>query len=696
LADRRRSLPAMKHQELLRLVALLLISSNPCLSADEPRRDDAGESVIYDAAFYAPFAPRTALDMVKQTPGFVLADPEQELRRGFSGAVGNVLIDGQRLTAKSQTVADMLQRVPAGEVLRIEVLRGNLVAGDASGEAVLANVVRTAATGGGAWGLGFELANQDEPAPNGFFAWSGRRGVTEYSLGGNSYSLERDLPGTRSVYDAAGNLASRRFDASPREFAEYALNGQLARPLSGGRLTVTGQVAYSRYHDDSTLLTTSLTGAQIEDEEIPYTESDRVGEFGIGWQRAFGGWDAEVNALLTRKQHRNQLSVTHFDAADVLDSVFRRDVEQDSGESILRGTLARDLRGGRLETGAEIAVNTLDGRSHLTLDLGGGAIEIPVPNANLRVRENRAELFVSHSLELTPRWSFETRLAAEGSRLDFSGDTEQSVSLSYLKPRLQLTRTFGPHQVQLRAFRDVSQLDFTDFVSTVELRDETIDGGNPELRPQTAWAAELIGDFRYGATVWRARLFHHWLDEVKDLIPIVTPTRSFDAPGNIGRGTLQGAELNLRLPVAFLPGGTFSASGTLQHAQVRDPVTGEHRTISGLVERQLKAELRQDLQGAKVAWGVSFTGESAATTWRLLETDRKGTSSSLDLFIEGAVPFTQRGGLKLRLAMLSVLDDAETRLRRSYLPDRTGTFTGSEAGARQPGHRWLLSASGSF
>src|SRR6201999_2273529 len=123
-------------------------SSTPALA----QSDGTAERVVYEAAFYAPFAPRTALDMVKQTPGFVLANYEEPSaqRRGFAGAVGNVLIDGERLSAKTQTLSDVLQRVPASEVVRVEILRGNEVAGDASGATVLANVVRTHSTGGGA------------------------------------------------------------------------------------------------------------------------------------------------------------------------------------------------------------------------------------------------------------------------------------------------------------------------------------------------------------------------------------------------------------------------------------------------------------------------------------------------------------------------------------------------------------------
>ena len=133
----------------------------------------------------------------------------------------------------------------------------------------------------------------------------------------------------------------------------------------------------------------------------------------------------------------------------------------------------------------------------LTLDAGAGPVPVPVPNSNLSVEENRGEAFVSHAWQINPLWSLDSRLAAETSRLSFTGDTEQSVSLTYVKPRVQLTRKFGQHQLQMRVFRDVGQLDFTDFVSTARLADDLINGGNPDLRPQTAWAAEVEGDLRF-------------------------------------------------------------------------------------------------------------------------------------------------------------------------------------------------------
>src|ERR1700741_4572899 len=91
-------------------LAALLFSTQIAAQSSTPalaQSDGTAERVVYEAAFYAPFAPRTALDMVKQTPGFVLANYEEASaqRRGFAGAVGNVLIDGERLSAKTQTLS---------------------------------------------------------------------------------------------------------------------------------------------------------------------------------------------------------------------------------------------------------------------------------------------------------------------------------------------------------------------------------------------------------------------------------------------------------------------------------------------------------------------------------------------------------------------------------------------------------------
>jgi hypothetical protein len=675
---------------LLRSVALGLLFVDETRAQAPPA---ASERVVYEAAFYAAFAPRTALDMVNQTPGFTLDAGDNE-QRGFTGAVGNVLIDGERLGAKSQTLEDVLQRVPASEVERIEILRGVDVAGDASGATVLVNVVRTPTAGGGTWMAGFEMTNQAKPKPTGRFAWSGRSDDREYSFGANTYGHDHNSEGPREVTDGSGALVARRYGGFPHVSSEHALNGQYSQRLGEGKLVLTGQASYVKFREEFRLRTTDLAGAQLENEIHPYSENSRTGEAGATYQRRLSDWDMTVTALATRKRYVSDVSAMHFDAADSQDSEFTQALRQESGETITRATFSRDSTHGRIEFGAEAAVNTLDGELDLTFDDGSGPAPVAVPNANLSVEETRGEAFVSHAWQINPRWSLDSRLAAETSRLSFTGDTEQSVSLTYVKPRVQLTRNFGKHQVQMRVFRDVGQLDFTDFVSTAQFADDVINGGNPDLRPQTEWAAQIEADLRFASdAALRLRAFHHRLDDVVDFVPVGPPGALIDAPGNIGRGTIDGLELSLRLPLGrAVPGGTFTMGGTFRDTDVRDPLTGVHRRISDFIESELKAELRQDLSAAKLAWGVNYLTHTTDFDYRSNEINSFRELDRVDLFVET----TALAGAKVRLELWNVLDDTEGRDRRLFSPDRNGVLSSRETARFHPGMWWMLTMTGNF
>jgi hypothetical protein len=339
-------------------------------------------------------------------------------------------------------------------------------------------------------------------------------------------------------------------------------------------------------------------------------------------------------------------------------------------------------------------VNTLDSEQQLTVDTGSGPAPIVLPNANLSVEETRGEAFVSHAWRINQRWSLDSRLAAETSRLSFTGDTEQSVSLTYVKPRVQLTRQIGEHQLQMRVFRDVGQLDFDDFVTTAAFADGNIDGGNPDLRPQTAWAAEIDADLRFaGDAALRIRAFKHFVDDVVDFVPVGEPGEQFDAPGNIGEGSIVGAELSFRVPLSrVLKGGTFNVTGLWQDTEVTDPLTGVQRQFSDTSENHLRAELRQDLNAARIAWGASYEAYSRQADFRIDEINRFRDLRRLDLFVET----TWIASMKLRLEMQSALSGPELRDRRFYSPDRNGTLVRHEVGGYRPGHWWLLTLSSNF
>src|SRR5690606_35946833 len=87
----------------------------PAQGAAPVEREDG--VLVYPPEFVAAARPNTALDMVQRLPGFSIDQSNQV--RGFSGAVGNVLIDGARPASKNEQLSDILGRIPAGQVERI-------------------------------------------------------------------------------------------------------------------------------------------------------------------------------------------------------------------------------------------------------------------------------------------------------------------------------------------------------------------------------------------------------------------------------------------------------------------------------------------------------------------------------------------------------------------------------------------------
>ncbi|MDP2117954.1 MAG: TonB-dependent receptor, partial [Brevundimonas sp.] len=90
--------------------------------------------------YFAEFRPVTALDMIGRIPGFQFDGGNSA--RGFAGTAGNVLIDGERPPTRSDALSTVLSRIPASQVLRIDIVRGGAGGVDMQGKAAVANVVR--------------------------------------------------------------------------------------------------------------------------------------------------------------------------------------------------------------------------------------------------------------------------------------------------------------------------------------------------------------------------------------------------------------------------------------------------------------------------------------------------------------------------------------------------------------------------
>jgi hypothetical protein len=668
--------------------------------APTPVPAESNGRVVYDAAFFAQYSPSNANDMVRQTPGFTLDGGDG--RRGFSGSVGNVLIDGLRPTAKTQSIDAILSQIPASQVLRIEVLRGAAVAGDASGQAVLVNIVRTPSAGSGVYEVGLEYSGQyqDRAMPRADASYNGRNGQFEWGVGYRLITQNRDLRGERYFYDGVGTYGGRAIMNNPRDLWDPYYNANLAFPLLGGRFSATGMINPDWFNEqENHFRFRDVTDAPVGALDTRVKQEGTLSEIGLNYDRELGPWALALVGLRTQHPFQSHEVAISADGSGAILETTVQHQNRETIETILRGTLARSLNAQhRIEFGGEAALNSLDSALLLTVDEGAGPQVIVIPNSNVLVEEERSEFFGVHTWRPDEHWSLETRIARESSTLTFTGDANQETELSFWKPSVQLSHTFGEaNQLRLRYYRDVGQLNFDDFVSAAAISDNLIDGGNPNLQPYTDWRAEIGGDLHFpGGAALGFTLTHHDISDVNDLVPITatvpnpdedpnvpgdeTMDVTFDAPGNLGDAEAWSLDLNFSTRVPLLPNSRLTVEAEFWETEVTDPVTGQPRIISWQPESEVEISFRQDFAAQRWSWGIEYQRQGEVQGYRLSEIDIQEEGPWVDLWWETtALPHH----MKLRLIAANIADGDVLRDRRFFDTDRSGPLIASQLTARQ-------------
>ena len=651
------------------LVAAAMLSCAPAamaapgdpLPAPAPRPASPATVTSYPASFFADIRPNTALDMINALPGFALDTGDQV--RGFGGAAGNVLIDGDRPATKNDVLSDILQRIPASAVLRIDVIRGGAPGIDMQGKPVIANIIRKANAG-----LEVTAVLQGIYLANGIAEPTARIEATKQlgrlSLEGSLLHSTGPDDGTGDglhVIEAPGGAVTqadieRYFGWAITDKATVAAEG----PLDGGTLRLEGSFVANPYWSHSHDLSPLAAAQQTE----LFSQDQDTGEIGARYTRRYGASTGlEVYAL-------QQLS--GFDERDNLATPFddtRFSLTKRQGESILRATVTRDI-GGKLtiRSGLEGDYNWLV--SH-TLETDQGAA-VFVPAANVEVSELRGEAYSDLTWRARPDLVVEAGLRVEGSKLTSRGDVVGEETFVFAKPRLVLTWSPGPtRQFEVRFEREVSQLDFANFAAQGSLG-QGEHAGNPQLTPQQDWVVEATYDQRFWTGGDASLTFRdYWYEDVIDYAPVCQgcgAANEFDAPANIGAGERRELAASLTLPTdkLGLRGGQLILRGTWRYSRVIDPSTRRAREISGLHPLDAEAHFTQGLPRLRSTWGFDVSPPWRQAEYHFNEVDVQTLGPWLDLWFE----YKPRPDLSLRLEGDNLLRHGVEQVRRFYDPFR--------------------------
>jgi hypothetical protein len=560
-------------------------------------------TTVYRPDFFAASRPTNASEMISRLPGFQL--DQGSSARGFAGTAGNVLIDGKRPASKSDSLGDILGRIPAAQVDRIEVIRGGAPGIDMQGQSVVANVIRrtgntsqqvlTVAT---QW---FLQSGDNLPSLN--YQVTRTVGPRSFDLSvGRGTSLDDSVGrGVRVRRDAAGAIVRVEEAGTEAEGRPYSARGSVKTPFRGGELRSNATLAKSDFKSEQ-----HFNSPDRDTDSISLSRS-RSGELGLNYTRPIT--DALALELVGLQRLGQSESRSVFEQ-NTSNSLFLS--EADSGESIARGVLRlRRSETLSFEAGAEAAFNFRDGRTALTSN--GEAVELPT--AKVRVEERRGEGFVTATWRPRPTLGIEAGSRFEVSTITASGDANNERSFFYPKPRALVTWTPSPRDTfRLRLEREVGQLNFGDFVSSANLTEGRIVAGNVELEPDQTTVVEVSAERRFWKTgSVSLTLAHERITDAIDRVPIRAIGDDgaevvFDAPGNIGEGTQDELDFNLTLPLDRLrvPGGELKVSLELVESEVTDPTTGESRRISGQRPEDLEIQFRQDLPRWKITYGALY------------------------------------------------------------------------------------------
>lgn len=677
--------------------------------AQTPARDVAGAGVnvsetIYEPGYYARYSPRSALDMVQQTPGFTITEGDAE-KRGLGQGGANVLINSQRISSKATNAEDALGRISADRVVRIEIVDGaRLNIPGLSGYVV--NVITRGGAMTGRWEWAPEFREGRKPRLE-----RGKLFVSGDLLGWNyTASLSSDqygdfYAGTEYALDENAGLFDVRVEDDENWNTRRQTSLDLSNESPAGWVTNIHVLASS--DDKRQREFSDRTGITLPDRFRVFQKMDDGDKIEVGGDIEFGLGPGRLKLIGLHQSLKNGLyesATTDFLGVRPMTGSHVITAKE-SGESILRGEYSLQVDNTDWQASLEGAFNFLDSAGELSTISNGNYVVVPLDGNTSRVEERRAEATLVHGRPLTDHLSMQASLGAEYSELSQTG--ANGLVREFVRPKGFLALSYNSSaqwDATFRVARSVGQLNFAYFITTVGLNSDqsqtTI--GNPNIVPEQSWDTELIVNSKMA---WsgpvKLRLFYRAIEDPNDKIlvsRVVNPNGSIDileSDGNLDSAVDYGIELSGTYSLAsVLPGAKIDWLYLLSEQRVEDPVVPNMtRMLNQNDFSKIDVKFRQDIPGSSWAWGMDFFLARTTGLWRLDQRiHRLSRPGNLDAFIQNKDIF----GLDVNLRVMNLLDEEDNISRLVWNGTRADNLELQENRFRYSGRAIRLTVSGSF
>ncbi|MBD3730323.1 MAG: TonB-dependent receptor plug domain-containing protein [Sphingomonadales bacterium] len=682
------------------VIALTIGCATPALAA----ADDSGEVApptqsnvqrSFSPEDLAQYSPKNALDMISNIPGFQIRGGDDA--RGLGQATENVLVNGQRLTSKSDSLTDQLARIPVNNIVRIEILNGTQLSIPGLVGQVANVVTRPDAFAGQFNWKGEARPHFSHPGYlNAEVSAKGTLGKIEYSVSLANDSGRGAFGGSYAIYNGDGSLREAR---NGRLWSDYdAPKATAGLKFSGpgdavGNLNGSYRRVYSTYEESELR---SPVGRTAYDRVLYGRQRDynyEIGgdyEFGLlGGRLKLIGLDRFDHGTYSDREIRSPLDGSTPTGG-------RYSQTTDAGEVIGRAEYGWKWGKAEWQLAGEATFNRLDKVASLhELSPTGNFVELPFPGGSGGVREDRYEASLSFARPLAPKLRLQLILAAESSTIRQTG--ANALSRSFLRPKGTASLSWAPKKgldVSFKVERNVGQLDFEDFLARVFLDQGNQNGNNAALVPSQDWNIELEAKKDLGP--WGStnlRIFGRFYEDYIDVIPL---PGGGEGRGNVSGGKRYGLEWTstFKLDRIGFKGAKIDSNVFLRKSSLTDPLTGEKRPMSGLTTRYINVEFRHDIPHSDWAWGAGIEHSERSHYYRVGEVGYDNEGPVFDFYY---IEHKDVLGMTVRFNIINLADARHKLYRTVYAgPRDTAPVRFVEARSQLIGPIFRLTVKGNF
>lgn len=726
----------------MRKSALLAVAAlAPLLAATQALADDAGPTVeelivtgeiafrnrvegpepvlSYDLDYFQRFEPLTAGDALKRVPSVTflsdVLESDGARLRGLDPGYTQILINGEKVPGAGVDRSFFVDRIPAELIERVEVVRS--ASANRSGDAVAGAVnivLRDAlALDGGYVRAG--AIHLDDGRVKGTVAgvYGGQVGPGRLLVGASVQGRRNPKAKTSWRYDEpGGELDNVEVQTDVRDGTDYSFNADYSVEAFGGDLDLSGMfVRTDRLQAERS---TEYAEGRIEDAAIQTTNINDLDILTDNWAvngrfktQAFGGETTFKlgYAALDDDQFEFEDEVTYddddlaFPEDDVFESTrTQTDIQDTEFSAALQHEFALDF--GKLEVGVQFVdkdrdTSIVQTETEVEIDdpptprppIPGSFDPFePVAGGVSTIEERRIDPYVmlsgqSGGLSWEGGLRYETTDVTMVDRTVDDEDQRRETDYATLLPSVNLRYALTEaDRITFSAARTVRRPNFN-FLSPALLEGEYGDNdflGNPDLKPETAWGADLGFERRIGRRgVVGVNVFYRKIKDLQELVNTGEYSEeALDAyeealedgateaeaaeeltsfvltADNVGDGEVYGIEFDLSTPLDMvgLPNTGVFLNYSLLDSTIDDAFGS--RRFNGQAKYVLNAGFIQDLPEWGAAFGATYRKQGSAADRLIGEEVRTTYGADLEIFVEKR--FGER--LVVRLTGSNLLD----------------------------------------